>query len=110
MTDTLTNRPATTNQPRPARDPQPGRRGGGWLRRLGRAIAYDALLVQVGVLTMADAVSVPQPASSKTGISVAITARFRLRMVSEPPVGRGIAARAVGHPRCALGAVHAIRH
>ncbi|MEU4291177.1 hypothetical protein AB0E63_23375 [Kribbella sp. NPDC026596] len=62
MTDTLTNRPATTNQPQPARDsqpvrdPQPGRRGGGWLWRLGRAIAYDALLVPVGVLTMADAV------------------------------------------------------
>jgi hypothetical protein len=51
MTNTLTTRPIPANRPLSGQ-PGPGQR----MRRWGRAIAYDVLLVPVGVLTMADAV------------------------------------------------------
>lgn len=58
MTDTITTRSTHSGQP--------GKRCGGALRRLGRSIAYDALLVPVAVQTMAHAVlSNPQEVAAR---------------------------------------------
>jgi len=58
MTDTFTTHPAATHRPlsgQPTATQAHSGRRHGWLRRWGRSIAYDALLVPVGVQTMADA-------------------------------------------------------
>jgi hypothetical protein len=71
MTDTLTTHPIAPARPLSGQADLPRRssarrgrgrrgsarrgRGRGWMRRWGRAIAYDVLLVPVGIQTMADA-------------------------------------------------------
>jgi hypothetical protein len=51
MTDTLSTRATAADRP------LSGQRRRGWLRRLGGTIAYDVLLVSVGIQSIADAVT-----------------------------------------------------
>src|ERR1700754_3179480 len=55
MTDTLISNQTGADRPLSGQPVTAGRRRRGWVRRLGGVIAYDVLLVPVGIQAIADA-------------------------------------------------------